>query len=303
MKKFEITNKVSRSFNKIGFGLKKHSPEILVVAGVVGTVTSAVMACKATLKLDEVLAEPKSTIAKIHETAEKGLDNYTEKDAKNDLRIVYTKSAVSLAKLYGPAVILGAVSITSIFTGHNILRKRNLALAAAYTVVDKGFKEYRGRVVERFGKDLDQELRHNIKAKEIETIAYDENGEETITKEIVPVINPNEVSDYARLWYEGSKGWSKDPEYNLQFLKLQQSYANDKLQSRGYLYLNEVYELLGFKTTKAGHVVGWVFDKENPVGDNFVDFGIYASPEFVNGDERGILLDFNVDGNIYELMY
>ena len=72
MKKAEIMTKVSGTFNKVGFQLKKHSPEILVVAGVVGTVASAVLACKATLKVDKVLDETKEKMDKVHESAEKG---------------------------------------------------------------------------------------------------------------------------------------------------------------------------------------------------------------------------------------
>ena len=65
--------------------------------------------------------------------------------------------------------------------------------------------------------------------------------------------------------------------------------------------------MLGIPKTKAGQVVGWVYDPEHPVGDNYVDFGLFDLDRervrrFVNGDERNILLDFNVDGNIWELM-
>ena len=145
------------------------------------------------------------------------------------------------------------------------------------------------------------------KAKEIEEQTVNENGEIKTVKKTVNVADPNQYSDYARFFEDGCTGWSKDPEYNLTFLKHQQSQANDILQRRGYLYLNEVYEMLGIPKTKAGHVVGWIYDEKNPIGDNYVDFGIYdlyneRSRAFVNGYERTILLDFNVDGNIWELM-
>ena len=199
------------------------------------------------------------------------------------------------------------LSITAILTSNNILRKRNLALAAAYTTIDRSFKEYRGRVVERFGKDLDHELKHNIKAKEIEETITNEDGTEATETKTVDVANPTEYSDYARFFDEACSGWTKDPELNLMFLKRQQSYANDLLQRRGYLFLNEVYDMLGIPRTKAGQVVGWVYDENCPVGDNYVDFGIYdihreKCRDFVNGYERTILLDFNPDGNILDLM-
>ena len=200
------------------------------------------------------------------------------------------------------------MSITSILVGHNILRKRNLALAAAYTAIDTSFKAYRGRVVERFGKELDKELRYNIKAKEVEETVIDEKtGKEKVVKKTIAVVDPNEYSDYARFFDDGCNGWSKDPEFNLMFLKQQQSYANDLLKTRGHLFLNEVYDLLGIQRTKAGNIVGWIYDEKNPVGDNFVDFGIYdinrpKNRDFVNGYERTIILDFNVDGDILSLM-
>lgn len=311
MSKTELTNKLSRTVHKVGFKLKKHSPEILVIAGVAGTVASAVMACKATLKVNEITDETKVNIEKIHVALENGVTEagkeYTEQDSKKDLTTVYVQTGVKLAKLYAPSVIIGALSVTAILSGHNITRKRNMALAAAYTAVDKGFKEYRGRVVERFGEELDRELRYNIKAKEIEETVANEDGTETTVTKTVKTVNPSDISEYAKFYDDGCSGWTKDPELNLCFLKAQERYANQRLQAKGILYLNEVYELLGIPRTRAGQVVGWIYDPENPNGDNYVDFGIYdfykeSNRRFVNGEERTILLDFNVDGNILDLM-
>ena len=303
-------NKLTRTLNRVGLKLKKHSPEILVVTGVAGTVASAVMACKATTKIDEVLAETKDNIDKTKDYVEKKgfSEKYTEEDYKKDLTIFYAKGGLELVKLYAPSVALGALSITAILSGHNVLRKRNVALAAAYATVEKGFKEYRGRVVERFGEELDRELKYNIKAKEVEETTVDEKtGEEKVTKKTVNVADPNNYSTYARFFDDGCTGWTKDPEYNLMFLKNQQRYANDLLKSRGHLFLNEVYDMLGIPRTKAGQVVGWIYDEEYPNGDNFVDFGIYdlyseKARDFVNGYEKTILLDFNVDGDIMNLI-
>lgn len=310
MNKAELMNNVTRKFHRVAFKFKKHSPELLVVGGVVGVVGSAVMACKATTKLDTILDETKGNVDKIHhaiEHPETLPEPYTEEDGKKDLAIVYTQAAVKVAKLYAPAVIVGGLSITAILAGHNITRKRNVALAAAYTAVDKSFKEYRGRVVERFGEALDKELKYNLKTKEVEEIVTNEDGTETVVKKTVEVADPNGYSVYARFFDDGCIGWTKDPEYNLMFLKDQQRYANDLLQTRGHLFLNEVYDMLGIPRNKMGQVVGWIYDEKNPVGDNFVDFGIYdvhdeAKRNFVNGYERTILLDFNVDGNIMDLI-
>lgn len=305
------TNSIMRYTNKALFQLKKHSPEILIVSGVVGTVVSAVMACKATLKAADILAETKTDVMMIHDLQgdidmrESG--KYTDEDAKKDLVLVYTKTAVNLAKVYAPAVILGGLSITAILTSNNILRKRNIALAAAYATIDNGFKDYRKRVVERFGEVVDKELKTGIKAQTIEEQIVDEETGEVKTVE--KQVNTTEITDasgystYARFFDDGCRGWTKDPEYNLTFLRAQQNYANDLLKSRGYVFLNEVYRMLGIPESQAGQVVGWIYDPEDTSRDNYIDFGIYdihkpKNRDFVNGYERTILLDFNVDGNV-----
>lgn len=304
MKKLAIVESLTRTANKVGFKFKKYSPEILVIAGVVGAVTSAVMACRATTKLSEITEESKESIDIIHAAIEnpeiETNKNYSEEDGKKDLAIVYTQTAGKLIKLYAPSVILGTLSITAILTSNNILRKRNVALAAAYTAVDKSFKEYRSRVVDRFGEAMDRELKYNIRRENVEETIVDENGEEkTVTKE-VDVVDASAISDYARFYDDGCLGWTKDPEMNLMFLRRQQDAANDRLKDKGYLFLNDVYEMLCIPRSQAGQTVGWVYDKENPYK---IDFGIYdthkaANRDFVNGYERTILLDFNIDGNI-----
>ena len=318
MTKTQLMNNVTRTLHKGGFWFKKHSPEILTVAGTIGVVVSGVMIGKATTKIDPILEETKENIDRVHTGVERGeikavvngevtMVPYSQKDAQKDLTIFYAQGALKLAKLYGPAIIVGASGLACLWSANNLLRKRNAALTAAYATAHQGFSEYRGRLVERFGKDLDRELMYNIKAKEIEETVVNEDGTEEVVKKTVEVTHPDYNSIYARFYDESCTGWTKSAEDNLKFLKMQQSFANKKLQAQGYLYLNDVYEMLGIPKTKTGHVVGWIYDEAHPIGDNFVDFGIYdiyneKARDFVNGYERVILLDFNVDGNIWELM-
>lgn len=319
MTKAQLVNSVKRTFHRGVFQVKKHSPEILVTTGLIGMAFSAVMACKATTKVSTILEDTKNELDRIHGAMEnpdakyKDSDGeikpYTEEVGKKDITIIYAHTALDFVKLYGPAVAGGVLSAGCILAGVNILHKRNLALAAAYTVVDNSFKDYRSRVVERFGEELDRELKYNIKAKEVEEIVTDENGEEKVVKTIVheATFNPSCYSEYARIYDDGCKGWTKNPEYNLVFLNQQQAYANRVFQERGYMFLNEVYELLGFPKTQAGQQVGWVYDEKGGVGDNFIDFGIYdpnnaKARDFVNGYERNIVLDFNVDGPILHIL-
>lgn len=302
--KTEIMKSVNGVASKAVMKLKKHSPEILVVAGIAGTVVSAVLACKATTKVAEILDETKGTLDTIHEGMETGAINgqeYTTEDGKKDTVVVYAQTGVKLAKLYGPAIILGTLSITSILASNNILRKRNVALGAAYAAIDKSFKEYRGRVIERFGEQVDTELKYGIKAKKFEEIEVDpETGKEKKVKKTVMVADPNLQSDYAVYFDSKSRNYETNPDYNRMFLKAQQAFANDKLQTRGHLFLNEVLDDLDLPRTPAGQIVGWT--KDGP--DGYVDFRIVeVEREIEDGrHEPALLLDFNVEGNIWEKM-
>ena len=302
--KTDIMKSVNGVTSKAVMKLKKHSPEILVVAGITGTVVSAVLACKATTKVAEILDETKGTLDTIHEGMETGAINgqeYTTEDGKKDTVVVYAQTGMKLAKLYGPAIVLGTLSITSILASNNILRKRNVALGAAYAAIDKSFKEYRGRVIERFGEQVDTELKYGIKAKKFEEIEADpETGKEKKVKKTVMVADPNLQSDYAVYFDSKSRNYETNPDYNRMFLKAQQAFANDKLQTRGHLFLNEVLDDLDLPRTPAGQIVGWT--KDGP--DGYVNFRIVeVERETEDGrHEPALLLDFNVEGNIWEKM-
>ena len=303
--KTDLVNKTVRLFYNSKASLKKHSPEILLVAGIAGTVATTIIACKKTLKVKDIMDTHKSTVETIKICSEDPSKDYTEDDKNKDLVITYTQTGVNLVKLYAPAIGLGALSITAIISSHKIMRNRVGALAAAYAIVDGSFKKYRSNVVDRFGKTVDNELRYNIKAETIKE--KDENGK-SVKKEIQKIDGDNklmEYSDYARFFDSACSNHTKDPEFNLMYLRHQQAYANELLKSRGYLFLNEVYDILDIPRTKAGQSVGWLYNKDESkaTGDNYVDFGLYdskneAGRRFVNGTEYNVLLDFNVDGVI-----
>lgn len=303
--------KINDIFNSAKHCVKQHSPEILIVSGVVGVVASTVLACRATLKVSEVLEESKELIDTIHEVKETKPEKYSADDAKKDLTVIYLRTALKVAKLYAPAVILGSLSITSIFASNNILRKRNIALAAAYSAVDKGFKEYRKRVVDKFGEEVDKELKYGLKDKTIEEETVDEDGKVKKTKKKTKVKDLSELSEYA-VYFDKDTSYccEDDRNYNLMFLRGQENYANDLLRVRGYITLKEVLEMLGMEYAanselrKASLVVGWKYEKDNPEGDNHVSFNVTETyRETEDGKtEPCIILDFNVDGCIYDRM-
>ena len=306
--KQEIINKATRLLSSTQYQVKKHSPEILMVAGIAGTIVGTVLACKATTKVSEIIEEKNKNVEDVHTYLEDNTKEYTEEDSKKDITIIYAQTGVKLFKLYAPAIGVMALSFASIIAGHKVLKKRNIAIAAAYAAIDKGFKQYRKNVIEEFGEGVDQQMRFGLKSKEIKKKDKDGKTVKETEYYIDPEGNPlDNISEYARFFDAASENFAKDPEYNMMFLRRQQDYANEMLKARGHLFLNEVYDLLDIPRSKAGQVVGWVYDKNgNTKGDNYVDFGLYRNDQgtrrFVNGLEYNILLDFNVDGVIYDLI-
>ena len=306
--KQEIISKATRLLSSAQYQVKKHSPEILMVAGIAGTVVGTVLACKATTKVSEIIEEKNKAVEDVHTCLEDKEIEYTEEDSKKDLTIIYAQTGVKLFKLYAPAIGVMALSFASIIAGHKVLKKRNVAIAAAYAAIDKGFKQYRKNVIEEFGEGVDQQMRFGLKSKEVKKKGKDGKTVKETEYYIDPEGNPlDNISEYARFFDASCEDFAKDPEYNMMFLRRQQDYANEMLKARGHLFLNEVYDLLDIPRSKAGQVVGWIYDKNgNTKGDNYVDFGLYRNDQgtrrFVNGLEYNILLDFNVDGVIYDLI-
>jgi hypothetical protein len=261
--------------------------------------TGAFMAVRATTRLEVALSEAEKRIGDIKDLQEMATDPdisdvgpYPE--YAKDLRKAYLKNVMEFTKLYGPAISLFISGAGAILAAHGIMRKRNVALVAAYNAVEKSFAAYRARVIEDLGEDKDRDYRLGI----TETTAKGEDGKKITTLDI----DPTKMSKYARIFDEGNPLYQKEPGYNQFFLTAEQNYINDKLLATGHVFLNEVYERLGFPHTQEGSVVGWILSKD---GDNYVDFGIYdaanqAKRDFVNGYERSIWLDFNVDGVIFD---
>lgn len=305
MKK-DIMKAVKITVNKTTLKMKKYSPEILVVAGVAGTVVSTVLACKATTKLSAIMDGAKTDIDTIHKCAGNTelSAEYSKEDAKKDLAIVYAQTGVKIAKIYAPSIVVGTLSITGIIASHNMMKKRNVALAAAYATVDKAYKDYRGRVIERFGENVDKELCYNIKAKKIEeTVKDPETGKEKKVKSNIGIAD-GELNGYTCWFDESCANYEGIMDYDMLFLRSQQQYANDRLRAEGSLFLSDIYEALGIKRTKMSQSVGWIYSPDNQNGDNFIDFGILETyREMEDGSlKKSILLDFNVDGPILELI-
>ena len=309
MKKTELATKASQILVKTKLGIKKHSPEILVATGIGTGIVAAIIACKQTIKANNIVAEAQKSLQNIEDAKELAANNeaeYTEENEQADRKYISIQTTVGMVKTYALPVGLGVLSITCILAGHHILKKRNVALAAAYSALSTDFMNYRKRVVDKYGKDVDFMLKNGLEKQIIANKVIDpETGEVKETKEEALTYEGDKLSQYARVFDEvGSTQWTPSADHNRAFLLMEQNYFNERIRTRGYIFLNEVYERLGFRPTKAGCVVGWVYQNADYEG---IDFGIFTAhtqkaAEFLEGTEPSIILDFNVQGDILSLV-
>lgn len=167
MNKAVLLAKGKRQLFKAGLLLKKHSHEILTYGGIVGGIGAAVLACRATLKLEDTLETGKEEIDAVKTNFE--YPEAPSKEERKELSIAYGRTTVDVVKLYLPAVTLGVASVASILAGHNIISKRSAAYAAAYTAVNDQLKGYRERVAARYGEDVEHELYYDMQDEDIST--------------------------------------------------------------------------------------------------------------------------------------
>lgn len=288
-----VTSKVGRQL----LVMQKHSPTLMVATGAVGVIAGTVLACRATLKMDAILREAEEDKAKIEKAQALKTEKYTEDDAKNDLKLSRVKLAISIAREYAPAVLVGGGGLALLVGAHLIVTKRLAGVTAAYAAVDKAFKQYRQNVIADQGEAKDQEYRYNLVDTEI--AVEDEHG---VTTKPAKKIGPNGMSMYAKCFDETNVNWQRDWTYNSTFLAAQQTWANNKLKADGHLFLNDVYRMLGLPDTPEGAVTGWI---DGGDGDDTVIFNVFGPDRmmgdlFVQGNERSVWIDFNVDGVIWD---
>lgn len=299
-----IPTAVSSKFGRQLLQLQKVSPQVMFAGGVIAGGVGVVLACKSTLKLSDTLSRYEELREKAAYQHENGVlkddgELYDDKAYAKDLAVIKVKTLLDITKLYAPSASLLILSAVLLTGSHVTLNRRNAGLTAAYASVDKAFQEYRERVTEKLGAEADQEFRYET--QEVSETIEGADGKKKNVKHTR--VGDGDPSQYARFFDESSVNHQRNPEYNKIFLQSQQNYFNQLLKARGHVFLNEVYDALGLQRSGAGQVVGWVISKDS---DNYVDFGIFdnvANPnvrDFVNGNEYSILLDFNVDGVVYD---
>lgn len=304
----KVSKSAAKFAGKAEFTIKKNSPEILLGAGIVGFVGTVVLACRATCRADEVLEFHRKKIKDINDAKEiadadpEGEMSYDVEIYRQDKAIRYLKTTGNLAKLYAPTIAIGTLSLACILTSRNIMQKRYLGVVAAYNGLSAAFEEYRKRVRDEYGEGLDKHFRYGTTYEELPV--YDENGKKTKEKEQVEKTETGMVmqtDDSCRFFDSSNPNWDKNPTFSIMWLRGQQNILNDILHTRGHVFLNEVYDALGFPHTPQGAVLGWI-DGE---GDDCIDFGLYDQNKesvrrFVNGVDNVIMLEFNHDGVIWD---
>lgn len=286
-------------FRALGHSVAKKSPEITLALGLVAGGVAVVTAIKSTMKSEDVIDEH---IRKINELKEKrkalkkgnesGNDDNilsNEADVKATVK-VYGETIKSLAKLYLPTIIAGTISVAMILTSHGILKRRNAMLVSSLAEVTAAYTNYREQVKEALGEEKERDIFCSKNELEIES---DSEGNITSVKATGPINSP-----YARFFDASCPDWKKNPDLNMTFLTGAQNHANDMLRVNHSVFLNEVYDILGFDRTPIGALVGWTDDGEH----GYIDFGIFTQENhrFVNRLDPVVLLDFNVDGVIYD---
>lgn len=303
MKKLHL----NRAMNIALLRFKKVSPTVYLAAGIAGTVVGTVLACKATKKAEPAVNDFKKNLDDVH--AKK--DNIDPKQYGKDLTMAYFKGIGNIVKLYLPAIAVESASIGLIVGAHNIQNARIAGLSAGYTAVSNAYNKLQEKLREE-NPELEQKLIYGVEDKKITTEIPDAKGKLKKVVKNGKVINPDDlVSPYARYFNRENPNWDENPMMSLDFIMKQQKSANRMLRDRGYLFLNEVYRLLGFGITDYGQQVGWIYapDDDDAKGDSYVSFGLYddsmprlMNQNFVNGDSQECLLDFNMDGYILDLI-
>lgn len=290
--------------------LKVKKPTICVIGGSVGAVGSAVLACVQTArKLDDVLDKHNADMAKIREAKEKSeageIDLKKEGiDLKQATAGVYFKTAARAAKVYAVPAIMMAGSIALILYGHHILKSRHALLLAAHTALEDRFKEYRTRVKKAIGDEREECLFHGAEKRIIDEVDPKTGEVKPAEKTVVVDRNAN-LGDYSFIFdVANSKSWSRRPGANYLFLIAQQNAANEKLQARGYMSLNQVLEMLDMEPVREGQWAGWCWDKKKDIDPPVIDFGILAGandtndPGYYQGGSPDYILNFNCSHNL-----
>ena len=314
-----IFSSVARFGGNLIQKVKFRSPELLIGAGVVGLVGAAVVAVRRGVRWHNAakgnLMLDLETIKKAEASPE-----YSREDKVRDYAQAVGRGVWSFAQIYGPSVLVGVASVGSILAGTGILKGRLAAMTSAAATAQAALERYRARVREKMGEDADYEFAYEVSAKKAKIKHEDGTKESLVTYHLVPSSGEwMAASPYSRLWDENAIEWCANRDIQFLTLRSLENHFNQELNARGVVFLNDVYKALGLPMSKDAALVGWIKDYEKPKmaklaaelgrvpGDGVISFGVFEneSPSaraYLAGDDDRVVLDFNVDGVIYDLI-
>ena len=296
--------KLVRAAHKAAFQIAKKSPELCVIFGGAAVVAGFVLIAKAAPRAAETTKGFHIVLDELKQESEE--KELSKKEVQKMVRNEALQYGLEMVKIAGPAVGIELLGLASIGVGFGILKKRSLQYLAAYNAVSAGFRKYRDRVIAEQGEDAD--LYFLTGAKKHKILEMVENPDGTVSEVETEDLVLEEGTDttegvvYGRFFDEVNNpgnNWTKDPLINAAFLNHMEILANTLLETRGFLYLNEVYGLIGYEPTWYGGIVGWLRDGSLngiPVAGK-VDFRVKELRE-KKPRERSYFLDFNCDGVI-----
>lgn len=294
--------------------LIKNGPHLMVYGGLIGVGVAIYEYCKATIQLEEARKQHRQTLEAIRTSIEDNKER-ADFDQKHYSKLIFEEKrdyGLVLVKRYWAPTTLTLASFGLILTGFHKINARLGVMTVAYKALEDSYARYRQNVLEDAGEEKDREYLYGLKREKVEGVIVDEDGnKKKVDAEVLKPKNNQEWSVYSRFFDEYSSKWTSNASYNMMFLNAMESTADDKLYAQRYLFLSDVFEALGLPDCEMAHVVGWYLTpKEWREHKKHVDFRIMDLAQlseskrlFVNGYEPSILLDFNVDGVIWDKVF
>lgn len=291
--KLTLKQNVSKTLAKVKFFGSKNAPELLLIGGIVGIVISEIGIGIAATKVEPINKKAKKNLNKIHMKADVVIDGEQvtgvvidpEFNEKKEITKVYAQTSLAYVKLFGPFVLTTVASFAAICKSHSIMRDRNIQLAAAYTILDRSFREYRKRVSDKFGEEEEYKIRHNVQDTISTTI--DEDGNEVTTVVGQTGMWANDEM-FGFFFTEGCYGWSKNPMYNRDFIQGRERWWKTILDVNEFVTVNDIRKDFGKKPTKAGAMWGWKKEKNGTEPTAIIDFGLFdktpLNKSFMDGE-------------------
>lgn len=284
---------ISSVSSRMSFTLNQNAPSICLAVGIGGVVAAGIIACVQTLKVPAMIEDVQEQEQKLKETADKTVEvvdgDIVDEDEKetalaDDIRKMRLTTGVAIAKLYIPAIIIATCGFCLIVHSHYQMAARNVALYGAYLALQKEFDEYRENVKERFGEDVDKQLRFNVNPDKIREQLEGEAD------------TPSTALIEARTRFlfdeNNSDLYQKNMEYNIHLISIAEHNLNHLLRANGHIFVNEALAELHLPLIQSGQDNGWIYDP-------MVEHKIVLSTYYVEDDNRGgIWIEMNIDGDI-----